>query len=534
MAATDPYTGVLGLRLAKHLLRRTTFNFSKARIDEFANLPATTAVDRLMNFAGFQYPEGPRDGNGHPWLTATPNNSGDFNGVSDRPMIRGWVNQELYFNPTAEAKVALWLHTCFMCDPATDGWENFEYWRLMFWGANHDLKRLAAKVTLDRVMLHYLDNRFNRKNSPNENYAREFLELFTIQRGPQIGVGNYTNYTEYDIQQAARLFTGFTVDGFENKDPETGLARGRARYNDHDTGDKTFSSAFGGRTISGAASEADMFRELDDFVDMVFDQMETARAFVRRAYRFFVSDNLDAAAESSVIEPLATQLHQSGYQVKPMIETLLKSRWFFDQDDSNPNDEVVGGKLKSDIDLRYQAMSFFQVPEQATVSPSNDPEEYYHRLWDRISSMGIGTPASVEGYPGFYKAPAYSKFWFSGASMVRRYEEVEDILDGRVDGYKRISDQGAQIDIVDFVRDNFTNQEDAQALVTQIVDYLLPETLDQDRFNYFYETFLGTLSPINWMFEWQGIMGGGDPASARNALRRLFDSLGSSPEYQIL
>lgn len=518
---------MLGLRLAKHLLRRATFRYTKSAVEQLAQMTATHAVDQLMAFPGYAYPEGPRDRNGFAWLTATPNTANDHGG-DDRNLIRGWICQELYQNPSAESKVALWLHTCFMCNPNSYGWENFEYWRLMFWGANHDLKRLASKVTLDKVMLNYLDNRYNGKNSPNENYAREFLELFTIRRGPQIGPGNYTHYTEHDIQEAARLLTGFTVDNFDNKDPETGLATGKLRYANHDTGDKTFSSAFNGQTITGATSEADMLRELNDFVDMVFDQVETARSFVRRAYLFFVSDNLDAAAETNVVEPLAVQFHQSGYQVKPMIEALLKSRWFYDQDDSDPHDEVVGGKIKSYIDLRYQAMSFFDIPAQTTLSPSNDPDEFYGELWRRIGLGGIGSPASVEGYPGFYKAPSYSKFWFSGASMVRRYEEVEDVLDDRITGRR------TDMDLVDFVRDNFTNQEDAHALITQIIDYFLPEALDQGRFDYFYATFLDTLSPINWMFEWQGLMNGNDPASVRSALRRLFETLGSSPEYQLM
>ena len=58
-------------------------------------------------------------------------------------------------------------------------------------------------------MLRYLDNTENNATNPNENYAREFLELFTILKGPQISEGNYTNYTELDIQQAAKVFTGF-------------------------------------------------------------------------------------------------------------------------------------------------------------------------------------------------------------------------------------------------------------------------------------------------------------------------------------
>lgn len=537
MAAIDPYTGVLGLRLAKHLLRRSTFNFTKSTVEQFAQLTADAAVDQLMIFPGYKYPEGPRDPNGDAWMTATPNLYDDYSVYTPfqaRTAINGWISHELYQNPSAQGKVAVWLHTCFIAS-ATGQWENFEYWRLMFWATESDLQTLATKVTLDRLMLRYLNNDQNRKNSPNENYAREFLELFTIRRGPQLGPGNYTNYTESDIQEAAKLLTGFTGNNtsFANKDPQTGLGHGHVVYNNHDTSDKTFSSAFGGQVITGAISDTDMFRELDDFIAMVFGQLETAKSFVRRAFQFFVSDVISTAAETEIIAPLALQLFNSGYQVKPMLTTLLKSQWFFDQDDSNPDDEVVGGKIKSDMDMRYQALSFFRIPEQATVSPTNVPLDFYHQLWGRrIGTEGIMFPSSVEGYPGFYKGPSFSRFWFTSSSIVRRYSTVKDALNGRA--ALQIDQYGAEIDIVDFVQANFINQEIAQDLVEQIIDYFLPETLDTDRFNYFYTLFLGSLSPINWQFEWQGIMTGGDPSSVRNSLRRLFDALGSSPEYQVL
>lgn len=407
---------------------------------------------------------------------------------------------------------------------------------LLFWGINSDLETLTNKVSLDWLMLVYLNNNQNSKTAPNENYARELLELFTIRRGPQIGPGDYTNYTESDIQQAAKVLTGFsgnTITAFANKDPDTGLAQGVPNYNNHDTTDKTFSAAFGGQVITGATSEQDMYRELDDFIAMIFAQEETAKSFVRRAYRFFVSDQLTAAAETEIITPLAQQLYSSGYQIKPMITTLLKSQWFFDKDDSNPDDEVVGGKLRSDIDLRYQTLSFFQIPEQATVSPTNLPKNFYLTLWKTsIGAEGLTAPATVEGYPGFYKGPGYSKFWFTGSSIINRYSMVESALDGKAAG--NIATHGADIDIVEFVQNNFVNQEIALDLVEQIIDYFLPESIDSDRFTYFYDLFLGTLSPINWQFEWQGIMSGGNTSSVENSLRRLFDALGSSPEYQVL
>ena len=85
----------------------------------------------------------------------------------------------------------------------------YDYLRLLNFYALGNIKTFAKKITLDNAMLRYLDNTENNATNPNENYAREFLELFTILKGPQVSDENYTNYTEIDIQQAAKVFTGF-------------------------------------------------------------------------------------------------------------------------------------------------------------------------------------------------------------------------------------------------------------------------------------------------------------------------------------
>jgi len=167
MASLDPKTGTLGKRLAAHLLRRSTFVVTKARIEQFATMSADAAVEALFADNPLINPEGPRDRTtGLAWYSvhdaeATPNS----------------------FSPERNGM------------------------RLLQYFAYGNIKTFAYKVTLDPMMALYLDNNANHKNAPNENYAREFLELFTILKGEQIGVGNYTNYTEDDIITAAKLLT---------------------------------------------------------------------------------------------------------------------------------------------------------------------------------------------------------------------------------------------------------------------------------------------------------------------------------------
>ena len=178
-------------------------------------------------------------------------------------------------------------------------------------------------------MLEYLNNTDNYANNPNENYAREFLELFTILKGPQIGVDNYTNYTELDVQQAARVLTGFRkMNDRSIIDEDTNLPKGWNDISKHDTANKVFSDAFNNNEIIGQETEEGMNQELNDFVDMIFDKQETARAYCRKLYRFFVKSEWNDEVESEIIEPLSQQLINDNYDILPTVTTLLSSKHF--------------------------------------------------------------------------------------------------------------------------------------------------------------------------------------------------------------
>ncbi len=286
MASLDPKTGMLGKRLAAHLLRRSTFVVTKARIEAFANMTAEAAVEALFANNPLINSEGPRDRTtGLAWYsvhdTATNRNSysEEKNGVKTK-LVAYWMFQEMLGDTTIKHKLAIFLHSTFII-ALTNGrnWQLYNYMRLLQYYAYGNIKTFAYKVTLDPMMGLYLDNHANHKNLPNENYAREFLELFTILKGEQIGVGNYTNYTEDDIITAAKLLTGFRIQNYAFKDAETGLVTSKPVISRHDVSDKQFSAAFGNQVISGAtgvdtaAKEADMLRELQDFVNMVFGQL---------------------------------------------------------------------------------------------------------------------------------------------------------------------------------------------------------------------------------------------------------------------
>ena len=306
MASLNQRSGVLGKRLAAHLLRRATYRVSPARIDDFAGKTASQAVDELFLPTTPLYPNGPLYwNNGNLLFSPTNVDGGEYAATQNDSFYRDnavnfWRMYESMHDTSIKWKLIDWFSTLF--NLYTTHTYYYYYWKLLEALTGDDLKTLAVKATLDNNMLNYLNNNQNSKFSPNENYAREFLELFTILKGETIDTGNYTNYTEADISTAARVLTGFR-NSFSTMDTDTNVLRGTTNFNAHDTGNKTFSAAFGNTTITGANNANDMYRELNDFVDMVFDQLETARAYVRKMYRFFVLDKITTEIETDIIEP---------------------------------------------------------------------------------------------------------------------------------------------------------------------------------------------------------------------------------------
>lgn len=555
MASLDPKSGVLGKRLAAHLLRRSTYLVTKARIEQFATMTADAAVEALFADNPLTNPEGPRDRTaGLAWYSVhdTEPNPDTFSeekgGVKSR-LIYNWIFQELLGDSTIKHKLAIFLHSSFIISASSgNNWQRYNYFRLLQYYAYGNLKTFAYKVTLDPQMGKYLDNNANHKNAPNENYAREFLELFTILKGEQIGVGNYTNYTEDDIITAAKVLTGFRIQNYTYKDPDNGLATSKPVIGRHDVSDKQFSAAFGNQVITGAtgadnaAKEADMLRELQDFVNMVFGQLETAKAFTRKLYRYFVSDSIDATKETNIITPLANDLFTNGYELVPVVKKLLKSQHFYDEDDGNAMDNIIGGKVKSGLELMMQSLHFFDLYplfrdfETDVAGNYQDVDRIRRKLTDQ--GFPLLFPASVEGYDGFYKA-GFSCNWFTSTTLIHRYSLYDQMLQGKYAGRTNV-----KLVLAPFFKNNFTlpttfgpddfPQADAmiETVVNEVLELTLPEMPTGDRYAYFRDAILNGLSSINFLFEWVAYLDTDDDSDVRESLGNFFKVLMNSEEYQ--
>jgi uncharacterized protein (DUF1800 family) len=235
------------------------------------------------------------------WLRATM--------LETRRLGYWWANRMLQTTHPVEQKMALLWHGHFATheNKVRDYRKMVQQVALFEQGATGNLRDLTIKVAQNPAMLYFLDAQYNVKGAANENFAREVMELFTM------GVGNYT---EHDVRECARAFTGWYFDDLTFKiDPAK-----------HDDGAKTFL----GRT--GDFGGVDVLR-------IIFEQPVTAEFFAGRIYRYLVRDELSPALRTK----LGKVLRDSDYEVKPLLTTIFSSKDFYSQ-------VSYGGHIKGPVE----------------------------------------------------------------------------------------------------------------------------------------------------------------------------------------
>lgn len=540
MPDISAYNSLLGERLAAHLLRRATFGPTKAQIQDAASKTAAQVLSQLLSFSPFStQPIDPLTN--ATWINTIPTPATNSDDVELRMYVVAWWLDNIRVDNTLRTKMMLFLHQNWMVDDEAFSSHNiYDYLKLLEFYCLGSYKTLARKMCRDNRMLIYLNGYQNTGNSPNENYAREFFELFTIGKGPQIGPGNYTNYTENDIKEAAKLLSGYVYDLNNSMvDPETGIRYCRIVPSRHSTATKVFSSAFQNTSITGSNTEAGILNELDQFVTMVFNQQETAKNICRKLYRYFLCRDITPAVETDIIGPMATTLQTNNYNLSSALSQLLQSRHFFDMDDVASTDNKIGALVKSPLDLIMHAVRFFG------ISPFNLSGNTPYTIWDsfyrtglrenflRNSDMYLFSTSTVAGFPAYYSSPKWDRHWFDSSSITQRYYLGRCLLENKRLPYSN-SPFGVQIDIVQWVRNNISNPADGNAIVDELVNYLLPERPDAARRTYYLnQTLLGTLSLINWNNEWNNYINTGVTTVVKPRLELFFRTVLYSQEYQL-
>ncbi|GAB4013519.1 hypothetical protein GCM10028808_32870 [Spirosoma migulaei] len=433
MPYLSPYTPLLTNKTAAHLLRRATFGPTQSEIANFTGLTATQAVQQLINNANYSPPapvdiDGTQPTVGQTYFDQPYNN--DRNSDFSHYLRYWWLG--LMTSQTAPPslldKLTLFWHNHFVItrEIVEDCRFIKRYLLLLRNNALGNFRTLVTQITKDPAMLRFLNGNENETGKPNENYARELQELFTV--GAVDFAGN-KNYTEDDVKAAARVLTGWQYTNYEEYgtisfDTTFTLSR-------HDSTNKVFSEKYNntvitGRSVNPSAMVTAGDAELDDLVTMLLNHPQTARFICRKLYRWYVNPNVTQAIEDNVIVPLAQFLSSpsNNYAIQPVIVTLLTSEIFFD--DSNR-----GSMVKSPADLAVGTMRLFNQPVPDMAGEYAAFKTYFDFMFWRMRDMQMTLldPPSVLGYEPYYQT-GYSKTWINVTTLAIRSEFTDAFIWG--------------------------------------------------------------------------------------------------------
>ena len=291
-----------------------------------------------------------------------------------RNLSAWWLHRMIGAPHPLLEKTTLFWHGHFATSAAkvTDSRLMLAQHKLLRQHALGQLGPLVQAISRDPAMLIYLDSTTNRKVRPNENYARELMELFCLGEG---------NYSEQDIKEIARCFTGW------------GVRSGRFRYKQfqHDEGSKTFFGQTG--NFDG-----------EDAVRIVLAQPAAAEFIAGKLFRFFVCD--EPAPPAALIGPLAKQLRENDFTIGPVIERILSSRLFF-------SGASIGRKIRSPVEF---CVGLLRALGGATNA---------YRLAEELAQMGqaVFFPPNVKGWEG-------GRHWINTSTLLARANLVGRLVGG--------------------------------------------------------------------------------------------------------
>ena len=497
-----PYTGPWTKAEAAHLLRRTTFgptnqemldavtNGMNATVTTLLQLPAATqpltylAEETIAPF-------------GATWVNSVyPSDPTAAQTVETARILSlaGWLMQRLNTEQLSIAeKMTLFWQNHFSANISADARASYEYFNLLYNSSLGNFKQLVKDVTIDPNMLLFLNGATNTLYSPNENYARELLELFTIGKGPQIGPGDYTNYTEDDVAAGAKILTGYIVDGLRS-DTMTSVTSTFTPIL-HDTSTKTLSAHFGNAVITDNGAN-----EYADYIDIIFQQDEVANHICRKLYRYFVNYDLTPIVESTVIAEMAATLITNNYDVLPVLTELFTSEHFYDI-------SVRGALIKSPLEMIYSMMnSTGSVP--AFNLETNYEMEVSMYWFAETMGQAYGSPPSVAGWPAYYQEPSYSKLWVNATHIKTRFDLSSwmTIYTGIPSGM-----ESWKVDALGFV-DNLSLPADAPTVIDDICDVFSPKGVDATQKLILKAILTNSLPDFEWTLQYNEYQANpGDP-----------------------
>ncbi|WP_080055723.1 DUF1800 domain-containing protein [Spirosoma aerolatum] len=532
MPSLATYTTPLTAKTAAHLLRRATFGPTQTEITSFTGLTATQAVQLLIANANYS-PTPPVDLDenqptaGQTYLDKPFNHNRNFD--FGHYLSCWWLG--LMASQTTPLslldKLTLFWQNHFVTTRSTVGDYRFlnQYLLLLRNNALGNFRNLVIQVTKDPAMLRYLNGNENIVGHPNENYARELQELFTV--GVFDFAGN-KNYTEDDVKAAAKVLTGWEYTNYE-VDNSTSFTTIFNLAN-HDTTDKTFSASYNNTVIIGRSTNPSPTvtagdAELSDLVNMLLSHPASARFICRKLYRWYVNPNVTQAIEDDIIIPLAQLFVTNNFAIQPVIEKLLTSQVFFDTAN-------IGALVKSPVDLAVGAMRFFNQPVPVLpthyVGFRNYTDFMFYRMQDML--MPLLDQPSVFGYEPYYDT-GYTKIWINTTTIGYRYEYT----DAYVLRYLQIDPTYLMgIDVLAWatsLQPNFSDVAGTPAIScadvqTGFSKNLFAIDLQQSQKDFLIDTIMMQGLPrTSWTFQWNAYRTNTNDGGARYEVRSRLENL---------
>jgi hypothetical protein len=476
----EEYNGNWGVSEAKHLLKRALFGFDKNYLDKALTYKtASECIDELTKIQPLEFDppikfidigEPNELKVGETWI-----NSGFSPGIEFEKIISlkaWWFGKILNQDFNIREKMTLFWHNHFATEASIVGVGIFQYYTNQLYREYclGNFKTLVDKVTIDPTMLLYLNGNENVAGRPNENYARELFELFTLGKGSIIGEGNYTFFTEDDIREAAKVLTGWNLN-IRNGEIQQNL---RFYPLFHDSTIKQFSAAFQNKTIMPAGEN-----EYKQLINMIFEQVEVSKFIIRKLYRWFIYYHIDDRIEQEIIEPLALFFRQNNYEIQPVIRKLLKSNHFFDV-------ATRGLIIKNPLDFICGLIKNLETQIYTRGNPGF--EEYTNRYlaWYNYGytesaeeQLRLLDPPSVAGWEAYYQVPTYYRTWLSAATIQLRHSYFNGVLSNRGLNRFQVILKASAINFAESISDPYNPNE----LINEMCNRFFTNELTQNQKN---------------------------------------------------
>ena len=491
----SPYSIPLDRKTAAHLLRRVSFAPTVAQIESLIGKTAQEAVTMLL---------------GDPNNEAQPTNSPSWINVStENPYgadiytrfqiegqwksyhadLQGWWIRLMIAekSPSVEKLVHFWTNhftTEFSYDDAYIP-PQILFRQLSMFRKNRlgNFQQFVEDVTLDAGMLIYLGSIFNTNRKPNENYARELMELYTT------GIGHYT---EGDVKEAARVLTGWKVGRYNDEPARNGIYNAYFNPSDHDTEAKQFL----GRSIPARdpAFNTEYLVKTEEIrllLNILFDvrKVPIARFIAQKIYKYFFYSNPSYDATEFINEAAALFI-ENDFELYPLFHAMFSSDHFFNQ-------PMVGAQIKS--------------PTELLCGLSRTLNKAIPNISGYLSSMEevLIDPPTVQGWEAHHR-------WITTKTYPNRIKCSRDVITS-------LSDD----ETIAFIK-SYSSYEDAVQLVKDITEHMFPHIPKQEVLDRYINVVLLQNQPV---YEWADMVK--TKTSAVRGMKALLNEIVKNPAYQM-